>query len=152
MSASIPSSAYIRNRNECSNPSRDYGICGSQSCFIEHGPPVPPLRRCAQVNVTTYHNMSRAPGRTPRGVLTPGNVNSAHSQAVFVAVDGVIYAQPLYLSSVSIAEQSTTWLYVATEHDSVYAIDAEAHHLRPCQLDPAAVTPSTATPICFAPT
>ena len=82
----------------------------------------------AQVNVTTYHNdVARTGQNTQEAVLTPGNVNSAQFGKLFsVAVDGVIYAQPLYLSSVSIAGAEHNVVYVATEHDSVYAIDADS--------------------------
>ncbi len=42
-------------------------------------------------------------------------------------VDGQIYAQPLYVSSVAIPNQGTfDVVYVATENDSVYAFDADA--------------------------
>jgi hypothetical protein len=43
-----------------------------------------------------------------------------------ISVDGVIDAQPLYLSSVSIPSRGThNILYVVTENDSVYAFDAD---------------------------
>jgi hypothetical protein len=41
-------------------------------------------------------------------------------------VDGRVDAQPLYLSQVSIGGQKKNVLYVATEHDSVYAFDADS--------------------------
>ncbi len=82
----------------------------------------------AQVNVTTYHNdIARTGQNTQEAVLTPSNVNSTQFGKLFsVAVDGAIFAQPLYLSSVSIAGAEHNVLYVATEHDSVYAIDADS--------------------------
>ena len=81
----------------------------------------------AQVNVTTYHNdASRTGQNTQETILTPDNVKYTSFGKLFsVPVDGVVYAQPLYLSAVSIAGGTHNVLYVATEHDSVYAIDAD---------------------------
>ncbi len=81
----------------------------------------------AQVNVTTYHNdMARTGQNTQETILTPANVNSTQFGKYFsVPVDGAVYAQPLYLSAVSIAGGTHNVLYVVTEHDSVYAIDAD---------------------------
>ena len=84
-----------------------------------------PLR--AQVNVTTYHNdISRTGGYTNESILTPSNVNSSQFGKLFnVQVDGYVYAQPLYLSNLFIDGGKHNVLFVATEHDSVYAIDAD---------------------------
>ena len=81
----------------------------------------------AQVNVTTYHNDAARTGQFPlETVLTPSNVNSTHFGKLFTtAVDGWVYAQPLYLSNVSIGGSTHNVLYVATDHDSLYAIDAD---------------------------
>ena len=81
----------------------------------------------AQVNVTTYHNDNARTGQnTQETILTPANVNSAQFGKLFsVSVDGWVYAQPLYLSNVSIGGSTHNVLYVATEHDSLYAIDAD---------------------------
>ena len=59
-------------------------------------------------------------------ILTPANVNSTLFGKLFsVPVDGMVYAQPLYLSAVNIAGGTHNVLYVVTEHDNVYAIDAD---------------------------
>src|SRR5271155_3173740 len=82
----------------------------------------------AQVNVTTYHNdIARTGQNTLETILTPANVNSTQFGKLFsVSVDGAVYAQPLYLSAVNIAGGTHNVLYVETEHDSVYAIDADS--------------------------
>jgi hypothetical protein len=81
----------------------------------------------AQVSVTTYHNdLSRTGADTQESILTPANVNSTTFGKLFaVPVDGALYAQPLYLPNVTIAGGTHNVLYVATEHDSVYAVDAD---------------------------
>ena len=59
--------------------------------------------------------------------LTPENVNSTHFGSVFsYNVDGTVAAQPLYVPSVNIPGVGTVnVLYVATQHDSVYAFNAD---------------------------
>ena len=81
----------------------------------------------AQVNVTTYHNdIARTGQNTHETILTPANVNSTQFGKLFsVPVDGAVFAQPLYLSQISMAGGTHNVLYVATEHDTVYAIDAD---------------------------
>ena len=83
----------------------------------------------AQIKVTTYHNdNSRTGQNTQETVLTPANVNSSQFGKQFsTTVDGYVYAQPLYIPSVqNIAGGTHNVLYVATEHDSLYAIDADS--------------------------
>jgi hypothetical protein len=81
----------------------------------------------AQVSVTTYHNDNARTGQnTQETYLTPANVNSSQFGKLFtVVVDGAVFAQPLYLTNVNISGGTHNVVYVATQHDSVYAIDAD---------------------------
>jgi outer membrane protein assembly factor BamB len=79
--------------------------------------------------VTTYHNDNARTGQNLNEVtLTPLNVHSLQFGLLFVIpADGRVEAQPLYLPNLGIAGQGThNVLFVATEHGTVYAVDADA--------------------------
>ena len=70
-------------------------------------------------------------------VLTPTNVNSSSFGKLFSRpLDGRRIASPLYVENVSIPGQGThNVVYVATEHDSVYAYDADGRSTTPLWKD-----------------
>jgi len=78
-------------------------------------------------DVTTYHNNTLRTGENQsETILTTSNVNSATFGKLFtVPVDGIIDAEPLYLSNITIGSSKHNVLYIVTENDSVYALDAD---------------------------
>jgi Immunoglobulin domain/Immunoglobulin I-set domain len=83
----------------------------------------------AAVDVVTYHYDNLRTGQNVNETtLTTGNVNSSKfGKLGSFSVDGKVDGQPLYLSNVSIPGKGTkNVLYVVTEHDSIYAFDADS--------------------------
>ena len=81
------------------------------------------------IDVVTYHYDNLRTGQNVNEtILTQANVNStAFGKLGAFTVDGRVDAQPLYLSAVAIPSVGTkNVLYVATEHGSVYAFDADS--------------------------
>ncbi len=78
--------------------------------------------------VLTYHNdQARDGANMQEYALTPKNVNSASFGKLFsCTVDGAIYAQPLWVAKASVGGSRHNVILVATQHDSVYAFDADA--------------------------
>jgi fibronectin type 3 domain-containing protein len=98
------------------------------------------VRLVLSTNVTAYHQAS--PVANPAStigagvnsnetLLTPANVNATNFGKLFATtVDGQVYAQPLYMENVSITtgtHQGThNVVFIATQHDSLYAIDSSS--------------------------
>ena len=95
-------------------------ICGAAITFVLAA--IPAL---AQFTTSQYDNF-RTGATLHEKTLTPQNVNAKQfGKLGAFKVDGAVYAQPLLIPSVEIPGKGThDVLFVATEHDSVYAFDA----------------------------
>ncbi len=80
-----------------------------------------------QVSVLTgQYNTGRTNANQAETILTTSNVNAAHFGFLYSrAVDGQIYAQPLYVPKVNAGGKIQNVVYVATMHNSVYAFSAD---------------------------
>ncbi len=92
-------------------------------------------RRLLATNITQYHVDSQSTGANlTETQLTPSNVNAADfGQLYNTPLDGQVYAEPLVMTNVTIAAGPNTVgtpgtydsvVFVATENDSLYAINA----------------------------
>lgn len=81
--------------------------------------------------VFTYHNDSTRDGaNTQEYALTTSKVTTSSFGKLFsCAVDGAVYTQPLWVPGLSIGGGTHNVIFVATQHDSAYAFDADA---KPC--------------------
>ena len=87
------------------------------------------VNAASAVDVLTYHNDNLRTGLNPsETVLTTSNVNFAQfGKIANFSVDGRVDAQPLYASNVAVPSNGThNLLIVGTEHNSVYAFDADS--------------------------
>jgi len=77
--------------------------------------------------VYTYHNDTQRTGQNLKEyALTPTTVGSAKfGKRWSCAVDGEVYAQPLYVANMQIGGGTHNVVIVATQHDSIYALDAD---------------------------
>jgi hypothetical protein len=75
-----------------------------------------------------YHNDAGITGQNlNETVLSPSNVNATQfGKLLSYALDGQSFSQPLYVSNVPVPNQGKhNLIFAATEHDSVYAFDAD---------------------------
>jgi fibronectin type 3 domain-containing protein len=94
-------------------------------------------RLLLSVNITTFHYDTQSTGANlDETILTPANVNTSSFGKLFSdTLDGQVYAEPLTVAGVSISGGPNTVagasgvhdvVYVCTESDSIYAIDAHS--------------------------
>jgi hypothetical protein len=81
--------------------------------------------------VYTYHNdLARDGVNTQEYALTSLSVNKSTFGRLFsCTVDGAVYAQPLWVANLKINGAQHNVIFVATQHNSLYAFDADAN---PC--------------------
>ncbi len=83
--------------------------------------------------VFTYHNNLSRDGSNPKEyALTPSNLTTSTFGKLFsCTVDGAIYAQPLWVANLTINSAKRNVVFVATQHESLYAFDADVNST-PC--------------------
>jgi len=78
--------------------------------------------------VFTYHNdLPRDGSNTSEYALTASNITVATFAKLFsCTVDGAIYTQPLWVANLTINGAKHNVVFVATQHEGLYAFDADA--------------------------
>lgn len=84
-------------------------------------------QQSAPAVATSQYDNARTGATLSETTLTPDNVNRKQfGKLGAYKVDGAVHAQPLFVPSVPIPGKGTrNVIFVATEHDSVYAFDAD---------------------------
>jgi hypothetical protein len=119
---SVPSRGIISSISRSTHSKLAHNLCVILICCIAFL-----SSSFAQHFTTSRADISRRGAVTNETLLTPANVNKNSFGRLFSSpVDYVVLAQPLYVSNVNIPGQGThNVVYVATQADSVYAIDAD---------------------------
>ena len=96
-------------------------VVSSATVTVTNSPPP------SSVSVPTWHGDNARSGlNANETILTPANVAPGKFGRLFsYLVDGYIYAQPLYVSNLTVNGAQHNVVFVATEYDSVYAFDAD---------------------------
>jgi hypothetical protein len=76
---------------------------------------------------TDRYDNTRSGANTAETQLTTSNVTAAQFGLLFSrSITGYVYGQPLYAGGISIAGVKHNVVYVATEHNMIYAFDADS--------------------------
>ncbi len=100
---------------------------GSSTSPPPPNPPPPPPPVGAGTDVVTYKNdVARTGQNLTETALTLANVKSTtFGKLRFLTTDGLVDAQPLYLSALMVAGSAHNVVFVATENDTAYAFDSD---------------------------
>lgn len=80
---------------------------------------------------TWHNNLSRDGSNVQEYALTPALVTTTTFGKLFTcSIDAAAYAQPLWVANVSMSGGKHNVVYAVTQHDTIYAFDADAS---PCQ-------------------
>ncbi len=84
----------------------------------------------AGINITTWQvDLQHTGNNSNETVLTPGTISSPGNFGLLFSqqMDGQTYGQPLIVSGVSVGGTPHNIVYVATEHNSLYAFDGDTN-------------------------
>jgi hypothetical protein len=95
----------------------------SVAATVQGSAPPPP----SAPDITTFHDDNARDGvNAQETTLTLTNVNATQFGKIgFDATDGLVDAEPLFLANLNAGGKVRNVLFVATEHDSMYAFDAD---------------------------
>ncbi len=104
------------------------GVVGCSSSPVdEHVATTSAAASVSTVNVLTRHyDNQRTGANLAETQLVPQTVASQFQKLFSLPVDDLVYAQPLYMSQLSIAGGTHNVVFTATQSNSVYAFDADA--------------------------
>ena len=109
----------VRTSSQLFTAHRDEGWTPGERVDLRPGP--------AHAVLTERGDLTRLGLDDQEPALSPAVVSSGRfGRRIRYPVDGKIYAQPLYLPGLQIGGRVHNVVIVATEHDSVYAYDADA--------------------------
>jgi hypothetical protein len=105
--------------------------CGgtSDSSPAPGSPQPSPSPQPSNPSVVRWHYDLAGTGNNDKEtILTPANVASSKFGKLFdiTGLDGAAYAQPLYVSGLTVNGAQHNVIFVATQHDMLYAYDADA--------------------------
>src|SRR5262245_29950821 len=88
---------------------------------------VSPILWAAAQDVLTYHNDNARTGQNlNETILNTSNINVNRFGKLFILPeDAKVDAQPIYVSNLTVGTRVRNVVFVATEHNSVYAYDAD---------------------------
>jgi hypothetical protein len=91
-------------------------------------PPPPPSQGSTIPAVVRWHYDLAGTGNNDKEtILTPANVSSPKFGKLFdiTGLDGAVYAQPLYVPGLMVNGATHNVIFIATQHDMLYAFDAD---------------------------